>query len=178
MKRIIIGFIVLLLVVGCNSDKKIDKAQMNLYETHWKSLLNESKFQSTSRNFNIEVNFVEEAEGYAYYLTVDNPRVAMYDVEIMVIENKESFNKLEEMQPSAGIFENKFNLIPNQTRKEKNYRKGAILSRSGIEENELSLRVLVTWKNYTKLDTFKEVFEFELAYIEPEVVEPESTETE
>lgn len=168
MKKIIILILCFVLLAGCNSAKKRDRESMNLYETYWKSLLNETQFLKKSRNFNIEVDFVKEPEGFEYYITVDQPRIAMYDVEIMVIENAESFSVSEEMLPSAGIFEKKFNMIPNQVRNESNYKEGAILARQELTTDEISLRVLVTWKNYTKLDSFKEVFEFELKYKEPE----------
>lgn len=168
MKKITLLMLCLVLLAGCNAAKKRDRESMNLYETYWKSLLNETQFLKESRNFNIEVDFIKEPDGFEYYITVDQPRTAMYDVEIMVIENAESFSVSEEMLPSAGIFEQKFNMIPNQVRNESNYKEGAILARQELQSDEISLRVLVTWKNYTKLDSFKEVFEFDLKYEEPE----------
>ena len=67
------------------------------------------------------------------------------------------------MLPSVGIFDEPVNLIPNQIRTEKNFREGIALSRQELKEDEVTIQVMVVWKNYTKLDSFKEVFEFELS---------------
>lgn len=165
----------LILLVGCGNSRKIEKESMNLYETYWKSLLNESKFQTSSRSFNIEHHFLKEDDTYAYYLTIDQAKIAMYDVEIIVIENSENYNATEDTLPSAGIFESKFNLVPNQVRKDSPFKGGANLVRQELEDDEVTIRVLVAWKNYTKLDSFKEVFEFDLKYEEPTTEETEET---
>lgn len=173
VKRTLTIIITLLILASCSKfDSKLEKESLILYETYWKSLLNETQFADTSRNFDITTEIVQGENGYDYYLTVDNPKIAMYDVEIVVVEDKKSFNSVEEMLPSAGIFEKKFNLVPNQSRKEKGFMEGAALARYDLESPEVELQVLVSWKNYTKLESFKEVFEFKLKYeAEPDVEE-------
>lgn len=165
MKKSGLLLIVLMILTACSGfDQKLDKESLMLYETYWKSLLNETQFQKNSRNFDISAEIVHGESGYDYYVTVDNPKIAMYDVEIVVVEDGKRFDSVEEMLPSAGIFEKKFNMVPNQTRTEKGFMEGAALARYDFEEPEVTLQILVSWKNYTKLDTFKEVFELELKY--------------
>jgi len=164
MKKILTITLILLVLVGCNSEEtKAQKEQLSQYETYWNSLLNESQFQSKSRNFDIEVEFKKTGNHFEYYVIIDNPKIAMYDVEVLVIENRESFDGFDKMLPSVGIFDEPVNLIPNQIRTEKNFREGIALSRQELKEDEVTIQVMVVWKNYTKLDSFKEVFEFELS---------------
>lgn len=154
-----------MILTSCSQfDSRLEKESLILYETYWKSLLNETQFASESRNFDIHAEIVEGEDGYDYYITVDKPKIAMYDIEIVVVEDKKSFNSVEEMLPSAGIFEKKFNLVPNQSRKEKGFMEGAALVRYDLASPEVDLQILVSWKNYTKLEDFKEVFEFNLNY--------------
>lgn len=167
MKKILTITLILLVLVGCNSEEtKAQKEQLSQYETYWNSLLNESQFQSSSRNFDIEVEFKKTGSHFEYYVIIDNPKIAMYDVEVLVIENRESFDGFDKMLPSVGIFDEPVNLIPNQIRTEKNFREGIALSRQELNDDEVTIQVMVVWKNYTKLDSFKEVFEFDLSEIE------------
>lgn len=175
MKKISILFLILTLLVGCNrEDKKHYEERLKLYETYWKLLLNEEKFQSDSRTFDINVEMVKNGSLYEYYVIIDNAKVAMYDIEVMVVENEEPFSQDDKMLPSAGIFEGSYTFVPNQYREDSAFRKGIILSRVELTEDEVSLRVLVNWKNYTKLESFKEVFEFDVSFAE--MVEEEETE--
>lgn len=182
MKKLIISGLALLLLVACSgSDKKIDQESLVLYKTYWDSILNETQYQSTSRNFDIDVEMVKEGSTYDYYVTIDNAKVAMYDVEIVVVEDKKSYNEMDDMLPSAGIFEKKFNLVPHQARIDKAFMDGANLVRLDLPKDEVTLQVLVTWKNYTKLESFKEIFEFDVKYTEPvkeEVEKPEDVDVE
>lgn len=174
MKKIIVLLLVSFLLVGCNQgDKKQYEERLKLYETYWKLLLNEEKFQTDSRTFDISVEMVKNGATYEYYVVIDNAKIAMYDIEVMVVENEEPFSQEEKMLPNAGIFEGSYTFIPNQFREDSSFRKGIILSRVELTKDNVSLRVLVNWKNYTKLESFKEVFEFDVAYVD-EVEEEEA----
>lgn len=175
MKKIILSCLTILLLVGCSNQDKIDADALLQYELYWNSIINETTYLSSSRNFSIEAEIDKTSEGYEYYVVVDEPKIAMYDVKIMVIENRERFDEFDRMLPSVGIFDARFNMIPNQVRTDKNYREGAVLVRQKLTEPALSIQVMVTWQNYTKLDTFKEFFEFELDYNAQEAVEPDET---
>ncbi|NLW15792.1 MAG: hypothetical protein GX038_06030 [Erysipelothrix sp.] len=171
MKKLTLLFLSLILLTGCgSSQKKYDKEHLNLYTTYWKSLINETAFQTSSRNFDIQVEMVKEVgeDDYTYYISVDKPKIAMYDVQIVVVENKATTFNTEDMLPSAGIFEKEFHLIPNQVKEDSQFKEGAILARQGLKEPSVKTQVLVTWKNFTRLESFKEVFEFDITYQEPE----------
>ncbi|HZJ87310.1 MAG TPA: hypothetical protein VFC75_03710 [Erysipelothrix sp.] len=167
MKKILIVFLTAILLTSCSTiEQKLEKESYALYETYWRLLLNETQFQTSSRNFNIEAEIIKSDNTYEYIVTVDKAKVAMYDVEIVVIENKKSIDAVDEMLPSAGIFEKKFNMIPNQARNEESYMAGANLTRQDFSEDEVTLQVLVAWENYSRMESFREVFEFDLKYEE------------
>lgn len=169
MKKIMAIVVVLLLIVGCsNRNDQYYEEKLKKYEAYWNVLLNEDKFQTQSRNFDIEAELIKNGETYEYYISIDNPKIAMYDVEVMVVENKMPFDGNVEMVPSAGIFENDtYTLIPNQVREDKGFKKGILLGKLDVSEPKINIRVLVIWKNYTKLESKREVFEFNLEYVEP-----------
>ena len=168
--------ILLILLAGCSDKEKIFNENMKKYESAWKVLLNENQFRNSSRHFDIMAEIYKEDKGYSYLIQINNPKIAMYDVEVMVIENKEPYSIKEKMLPSSGIFDEPVNLVPNQVRKDSDFREGVLLGRDELESPKVTLQVQVSWKNYTKVDTFKEVFELQLQYEEP-VVEPTPEET-
>lgn len=164
MRKTIILLLALLVLVGCFDSQRVQEEQLARYETYWTSMLNETHFQTTSRNFNIEVDIDKVDDFYEYYVVIDEAKVAMYDIEIMVIENSELFDAFDRMLPSVGIFDEPFNMVPYQVRRELNYREGAALVRQELTEPQVTIQVMVMWKNYTRLDSFREMFEFELDY--------------
>ncbi|NLD09574.1 MAG: hypothetical protein GX667_08320, partial [Xanthomonadaceae bacterium] len=109
MKKYLL-ILLLFLLVGCNSKQKEMDESMKHYETSWKAVLNESKFSSSSRYFDLETEMYKDNVGYSYYIEIKNPKIAMYGIEVMVIENKEAFNAEDKMLPSLGIFDKPINL--------------------------------------------------------------------
>lgn len=164
LKTILILFT--LFLTSC-SKKELIEENLITYETHWNTILNTSSFLSNSNNFDIEAELFKTDNVYEYVIVVDNPQTAMYEVEIVVIEDKKNYSSMEEMLPSAGIFENSFNLIPNQVRNDKGFKEGAALVRQNYKEDTVNLQVLVAWKNYTRLESFREVFEFTVGLDSP-----------
>lgn len=164
IRKTIILLVALLVLVGCFDSQRVQEEQLARYETYWTSMLNETQFQTTSRNFNIEVDIDKVDNFYEYYVVIDEPKVAMYDIEIMVIENSELFDAFDRMLPSVGIFDEPFNMVPYQVRRDLNYREGAALVRQELTEPQVTIQVMVMWKNYTRLESFREMFEFELDY--------------
>lgn len=167
-KLVITGFVLLMILTGCNREQEAQRReQVNQYETFYRSLLNEDRFQTSSRNFKITAE-IDEVDGkYEYYITIEDPKIAMYDVQVMVVEDKVPFSSSNIMMPNAGIFESASTLIPNQARRDKGFMSGILLNHSDLTSPTVSLRILVSWKNYTNLETFKEVFEFNLTYQPP-----------
>ena len=65
-----------------------------------------------------------------------------------------------EMMPSFGIYEDsEYHLIPYQVDAELGYQKGFNLN-GIVKENKVNLKVLVMWKDYFKIKTDREYFNF------------------
>lgn len=163
MKKITLILLATLLLQGCSfSDKKQYKEKAGQYESYYKSILNNDKFESTSPYFAIKADIAKIDGGYAYEIIVDDAKVAMYDVKIMVVENQKDYNDEERMMPSAGIFDEQvYNVIPNQSRVEKGYMSGFQLL-GEIDQPEVNLEILVVFNDYRKLNTYREFIEFNL----------------
>ncbi|MBR4461747.1 MAG: hypothetical protein IKS51_04125 [Erysipelotrichaceae bacterium] len=109
-------------------------------------MLNEHEtFSETSRYFAIEVEMAKIDNGYRYYIIIDDPQLAMYDIELIAIEKDVDYS--ENMAANIGVFEDtQYNMIPNQSNVEDGYVKGLIAS--GISRNpETTLYVFVQFKN-------------------------------
>ena len=79
----------------------------------------------------------------------------MYDIEILVVEStaKRSDSLI---YPCVGIFEEDvFTMIPYQKNEALNYVEAFLLSGISMTKEPV-LNVLVTWKDYSKLNTYRE----------------------
>lgn len=159
MKKIGLIILASLVLVGCSGrGSALYEEKVKLYQSYWSTILDQNKYQSSSNNFSIHA-VMNPVEGkYQYDVIVDKARVAMYDIDILVLENDDPYHD-EKMMPSLGIFNDAtYHLIPNQSRPEKDYQTGFKLSGES-DESQLTLYIMVSWKNYSQNTTFKEYFE-------------------
>ena len=91
-------------------------------------MLNEHEtFADASRYFAIDVEMAKIENGYRYYIIVDDPQLAMYDIELIAIEKGVDYS--QNMAANVGVFEDtQYNMIPNQSNAEDGYVKGLIAS--------------------------------------------------
>lgn len=171
MKKISLIVLVLFLLSACGSKKAaVYEEKVKLYQSYWNTIQDQPKYQKSSSNFSIvatieaiekvadEASDGEGLSAFKYDVIVDAARIAMYDVEILVVEGEEAYQD-EKMMPSLGIFDDStYHLIPNQSRHEKGYQSGFKLSGEN-DTSDLKLHIIVTWKNYTRSESFKEFFE-------------------
>ena len=150
MRRILIVLFILLLS-GCQTKEVVDDNLLR-YQAIENSIIEKSEFKCTSQYYDMELEMSKiDENNYRYYLTLLNPKVAMYDL-IVAAKDVDEFNNDELMMPSKGIFDDiKYKLIPNQYNPEKGFVKGIILSGiKTIEDNQdpyIDLRLYVQWKN-------------------------------
>ena len=139
---VIIG---ILLLCGCNllPNKAQDADDRYFFLI---DMLNEHEtFSDASRYFAIEVEMAKIENGYRYYIIIDDPQLAMYDIELIAIEKDVDYS--QNMAASIGVFEDtQYNMIPNQSNVEDGYVKGLVAS--GITANaETTLYIFVQFKN-------------------------------
>lgn len=162
MKKIGLIILVSLILTGCSGkEAAVYQEKVKLYQSYWSSILDQNKYQKSSSNFSISADIGTLEGGYQYNVIVDKPRVAMYEVEMLVIENEDPYQDVK-MMPSLGIFdESVYHMIPNQVRAEKGFQKGFKLS-GETTDGEITLHVLVSWKNQSRSVISKEYFELTL----------------
>ncbi len=157
MKKVLSFLLVLLLVTACgNSKDALKKEQMDLYQSFWTVIQDQEGFQSSSSSFTIKANY---AEG-KYEVVIDQARLAMTDVKVLVIENDALPSKDKVNMPSAGIFEDSVDMIPNQTQEGTQFASEVRLSNSATAP--VKLNILVQWRSLSTNEIVREFFEFNL----------------
>lgn len=170
MKKILILIVTLFVLTGCTSRNSAQKEKMDRYESYWTLIQDQESYSSSSEYFNIEVG----ASKGEYFIIVDKARVAMMNVVILAIEN-EGVYQTEKMMPSAGVFEDAIDLIPNQSKPDSDFKSG--IKVGGNAELPLQLNVLVSWKSLSNNEEYREFFEFNITEdtVEEEPVTQEDT---
>ena len=169
MKKIFTFILLLVLVTGCWNKDTIDEEKLANYQAHVDSLIKHGDENSFNIPFDYKVDLAKLKNGtYRYDITIDNPRVAMYNVEVLALDKK-AINQDNEMFPNAGILDDEaINMIPNQGDTQKGYHKGILIS--GISKTEeFKVNVVVSFKDYAKLKQFRYYFSIDCKYKEPEL---------
>ncbi len=160
MKKVFLFLLTIMLLSGCSQEggeNVVSDEQMTLYSSSYQAVLDNTAFSEESSFFEISYEVVQSEAQHVYYVFVDNPKVAMYDIELIVLENLDNFNT-QKMMPTFGIFDSiEYHMIPFQVDAEKGYVKGIMVS-GELEEVSGPLYMMVTWKNYTRLQTYREYF--------------------
>ena len=162
MKRILSILLILMMLCGCakQDENTISEEKMDKYASYYRTVLETENFEGASRYFDIYVDFHKNEEGaLIYYIYIDNAQIAMYDVEVIAVENMQPYQETE-MMPTKGIFESqKFSMIPYQYNVNAGFVKGFAIS-GDSESDELQLNIMVCWKDSTRLNSYREFFEF------------------
>lgn len=166
MKKIICLLILLISLSGCtnilpNSTKKTTDPE-DRYKDLIEIINEHDNFLSASNNYNIEVEMSKISDGYRFYVTIDEARNAMYDIEAMAIEKGVDYGST--MAANVGIFDEKeYNMVPYQSNPTQGFMKGIVMS--GLTQNkETTLYILVQWKREDRTTTNREIFKLDVAY--------------
>ncbi len=179
MRRLMIALtLCAALISGCHRQSEEDIYRVN-YEAYCRSLAEATKFSPMSKYYSVSGAMSELPDGtYRYYVFVDEPKVAMFDVVVLAVESGMEYASSGKMMPSSGIFGTPCSMIPYQVNKENGYVKGIMLN-GECAEDHVSLRVMVEWKDRTRKNTNREFIELSLSMAEdPYVPEETSEETE
>lgn len=167
MKKALFLLCSLLIITGCNrSDEKISEEKIALYTSYYQAVLNNTEFRDYSNYFAVSSEVSKKSDGtYLYYVTIDTPRIAMYDVELIVLEGQQDMQE-GEMMPSLGLFEDTtYNMIPYQVDAEKGFVKGLTVS-GDLADPSVPLYCLITWKDLGQLNQSREYVKIHLDYVD------------
>ena len=142
------GLSLLLLIVlltACDNGGLSKVNSQDLYQDMIELLNEREEFVTTSAVCQVHGEAARIENGYRYYVTFDEPTMAMYDIEALAIEKDVDYSK--QMAANIGIFdEKKYSMIPNQVNVKEGYVKGFTIS--GISENSpVELYLLLQWKS-------------------------------
>lgn len=162
MKKLSALFLCLILLAACSNTASQDRLKIETYKTMYTDIFNAISFKSRSDYFSVSATLNDLGNGtYRYDVIVDEAKVAMYDVKILLIQDDGSLVISDKMMPSVGIFEGvTYYMIPFQVNTDANYVKGFGLN--GVSSLiPIRLKMVVQWKDALNKVT-KEYFEFTL----------------
>ncbi|MFV0254529.1 MAG: hypothetical protein ACK5G7_00080 [Erysipelotrichaceae bacterium] len=164
MKKIISIIMIALLLVGCNENITNDAAEQDKYFSYYQSILDAESLQTESKYFDIEATMNIEEDNYRYSVIIDNPQIAMYNVEVMSIidDGSLSINKKYAM-PTTGVIDQPYNLVPYQVNLANFYAEGLVLD-GLVDFPNVDLLVLVVWHNRDFTITYREYFDLSANY--------------
>ena len=158
LKKITLMLLVILLVSCQSSTVNSDEVNLQKYEAYYQSILDSDSFQEKSEYFSIEavMNMVEGA--YRFSVIIDEPLVAMYNIEMMAIIDDGSVSvNYDTVMPASGIFDRSYNMLPYQSNETSGFPSGIIVD--GLCDNSrVTLLILVAWKNETSTESFRQFF--------------------
>ena len=136
-----------MLLMGCTSAKVSNDAKMETYETYYNSISANTTSSKSSEYYAVSYEMVQLADGsYRYYVFFDEPKIAMYDIVILGVEDDISFDDVEKMMPSIGIFDSHYAMVPYQVNSAQGYVKGMAISGES-KVPFLQLKTIVEWKD-------------------------------
>ena len=99
MKKIFLSLILIIGLFGCS--EKNTAAETKYYDM-LKLISQREEYSTSSDNFSISAEISPISEGrYRYFVTLDKPKLAMYEVEILAIEEGKEY--INEVAANAGV---------------------------------------------------------------------------
>jgi len=162
MRKILIVFLVSLILCGCSEIGKQDVDPNQRYYALIETIKERDSFLDVSNYYDLSVEMAKIDDGYRYYVTIDNPRAALYDVEAMAIEKDVDYT--DKMAANVGVFEDSvYSMIPNQKNPDKGYVTGLVMS--GVcESEEITLYIYISFKNEDYSVIHNEYFKVDVTY--------------
>ena len=168
MKKLFFVLLCTLLCAGCNRSKS-DKSQAAnaAYQGYFQAISDNSRFVGESYYYTVNGSMTQMPDGtYRYYIFIEDPQIAMYDITVLAVENGQKFPETRKMMPCIGIFEDTdYSMIPYQVYADEGYVKGVVISGESIDDH-VHLDMLVEWKDKNREKTLREYLSYELTTTE------------
>ncbi len=151
-----------LVLSGCTTDES-ESAALLRYKSYYAAIAENTDFSTSSDMYTLSAEMTEEQDGNrAYYIFVDDPQAAMYDVVVMAVENNMPYDTNVKMMPSIGVFDGPYSMIPYQVNKKDGFVKGVVVSGSTNQES-VNLKVMVEWKDRYREKVSRDFYSFALS---------------
>lgn len=173
--------LMLIFLVGCEKAEQNDLL-LDKYKAAYGDLVSSDKFNSSSAYFDVEtvVNKIEAGK-FRVDTIIDNPKVAMFNIQVIAEINSNGVQQYEEVLPSLGIVDQShYHLIPFQVNKDEGFYGGLVVS--GVSDSldgEVILKI--NWTDYAETKSYEEFIRIsygDVLEVEDEVVEEDVDEEE
>lgn len=171
MKKIFILLLGLIILSGCSNTAVNEVSSDDRYNDMIELVETNKNYLATAEYYDITFDIASIGGGYRYYIFIDNPRIALYNISVIALEDGVDYKT--SMAPSVGVFEGKtYNMIPNQTNSDKGYVKGVVLSGTTTNENP-HIKLLVQYQDKMLTSTYRDYYEFDIVVSEVNANEQE-----
>lgn len=165
MRKLLTSILALMILVGCSGSHNASKESIKKYNEYIQMIEDNKDLISSEIPFDHSLEVVKKSDKlYEYTITIDNPKIAMYNIEEIIVDKHNLSG--DYVSPNVGIIDDEdavYNMIPFQSNKDKGFQKGIKLSGESTKSN-FTLYVAVTWKDYAKLKTSKVFFHYSYDY--------------
>lgn len=160
MKKILIFCLSLMLFLSGCSHTKINDKQQKVYDSFKESLLNNGELISSNIPFDYRIEIAEKEDQYLYTVIVDNPLVAMSNIQMMIL-NPDDLSK-DIIFNTVGIFdETPVYMIPNQKNEQKGYLSELKLTGAAVKK-DFKIYAILVWKDNNQLIQYQSFFSFNI----------------
>lgn len=160
-------FIVMIcLLSGCaGSPESQESIKLEKYKYIYQTVSDNNSFLDSPSYYDLSIVMSKLSDkSYRYDITIDNPQIAMYDVQVMAVENNLEYELSNKMMPTIGILEDdSYNMVPYQVDAERGYVKGLILS-GEIDNPIVNLKIRVSYKDYLLVKETNEYYNITVDY--------------
>lgn len=175
MSKFLLVFLCAAIVYGCSGKDNTSEERSKKYNEYVKTVEDNKSTVTADIPFDHSLKVKKAKDGsFEYTVTIDNPKIAMYSIEEIVVEKDKIGSKA--MFPNIGIIDDEdaqYNMIPFQSNNEKGFQKGIQLN--GVtNKKSFTLYVLVTWKDYAKLNTSRAFFHYTYDYDKEKAAQDQS----
>ncbi len=162
MKKIFILIISLCLLSGCTTDSTAVSGSDDRYYDMLHQLENVQNYASEPTYYSLTIELSEVEGGYRFFVIVDEPKIAMYNIQVMAIVEGDDYSNT--MAANVGIFEDtSYTMIPHQTKPDDGYVAG--LSISGLtEDNPCTLNIMVRYETSDHESVTRDYYRVEVQY--------------
>lgn len=170
MRKLTVYLLCLLLLGGCKSNGTTSDNNVK-YFNYIDLIINNNYVESSNIPFDCSISVGKnEKEEYVYLVTIENPKIAMYNVEMMALINTDIGK--DTMFPTVGVIDDdRYSMIPFQSNLERGY-PGAIIVSGTSEAPEFTVNLLVVYHDYSGQNETKVYLNLAGKFVEASVVEP------
>lgn len=145
MRKVLV-LLLCFLLSACSLLDDNEKVKNEKYLSLVELLNDQNEFLDYSKFFTITTDINKLSDGsYRYFITIDEPKIAMYDIEAIAIEKNVDYQN--NMAANIGIYEDMvYSFIPNQADKDKGFVKGLTISAISNEAEPI-VYLLISYKN-------------------------------